>query len=121
MAGEGSFVMREVKVNGRRGLVEIEGHLDVSSAPQLKSRLIKIVDEGISLLVVDLAPTSAMDSSGVAVLASVQQRLERNGGALGVVMGDPHLAERLERAGVDRLFVIARSRDAAFERLEGEG
>jgi|tagenome__1003787_1003787.scaffolds.fasta_scaffold20808880_3 anti-sigma B factor antagonist len=120
MTEEGLFVMREVEVAGHRGLVEIEGHLDVGSAPELKSRLIEIVDQGVSLLVVDLTPTAFLDSSGVAVLASVQQRLERGGGALGVVMGDAHLAERFVRAGVDRLFVVAGSTDAAFERLEAE-
>ena len=118
MTENGSFVVREVDVSGRRGLVEVEGHLDVLSAPQLKSRLLGLVDEGVSVLVVDLTPAEGLDSSGVAVLASVQQRLERNGGALGVVMADAHLAERFERAGVDRLFAIARSRDAVFERLE---
>src|SRR6476619_5088079 len=112
MTKNGSFVVREVDVSGRRCLVEVEGHLDVLSAPKLKSRLLAFVDEGVAVLVVDLSPTDGLDSSVVAVLASVQRHLERNGGARGVVMADAHLAERLEQAGVDRLFAIARSRDA---------
>jgi anti-sigma B factor antagonist len=119
--GAEDFAMRTVGEDDRRGCcVEVAGHLDVASAARLKSELLGLLDGGVSQLVVDLSATRSLDSSGVAVLVSVHQRLTRDAGALAVVMADDHIAERFERAGVDRLLTVAPSRDAAFAELEGD-
>lgn len=112
--------VREVSRNDHSGVVAVEGTLDVSTAPALKARLLALCDEGVSRLVVDLSPTSTIDSSGVTVLVAIYQHLQRRGaGAMAVVVGDEHTAQRFETAGIDRLLPIARTREEALRRLPG--
>jgi anti-sigma B factor antagonist len=120
MTEDWSFATHPLDVAGRRGCcVEVEGHLDVDSAPRLKAQLLDLLDDGVSHLLVDLRPTASIDSSGLAALVSVHRRLQDGWGVLAVVVADTHIADRFERAGIDRLLTLAPSREVALGLLAG--
>ena len=98
-------------------LVVVPGVLDVSTAPLLKAELLALLDAGVRRLVVELALSSQIDSSGLAVLVAVQRRLHRVGGSLVVVIDNGHIADKFEAVGLHRILTITRSRDEAFSAL----
>jgi anti-sigma B factor antagonist len=119
MTQDQPFATRPVELGGRRVCcVEVVGDLDLGSAPGLKAHLLGLIDEGASWLVVELIGATSIDSSGLAALVAVHRRLTRGGGALALVIADDHIADRFERAGIDRLLTLAPSREAALDLLE---
>lgn len=107
-----------VQHNGRppetARLVVVGPLLDITTAPALKAELLATLDAGVSRLIVEIESQCQIDSSGLAVLVAVQKRMQRLGGRLVVVIGDGHLAYKLETLGLDRVLTITGSRREAF-------
>lgn len=58
-----------VSNSGEGTLVRLDGHLNIDSSPQFRSRLLAIlVEQSPNNVVVDLANVSYIDSSGIATL-----------------------------------------------------
>jgi anti-sigma B factor antagonist len=61
-------------------LLSLKGHLDAQSAAQLKPEVIAIADSKELKVIVDLAPLTLIDSTGVGVLISLFKRTRALGG-----------------------------------------
>jgi anti-sigma B factor antagonist len=75
------FEVERTSVAGRPGLT-VRGELDLLAAPQLGQAVDGILDAGPSGLIVDLTPTTFLDSSGAREL----MRISRKAAAAGVVL-----------------------------------
>ena len=51
-------------------IVEVRGEVDVHSAPQLRDRLVEVIDAGKPSLVVDLSSLQFIDSTGLGALVA---------------------------------------------------
>lgn len=65
--------------------ITIQGRLDVVSAPELKSQVEKLLDEGVVDFIIDLSPTPFMDSAGMAVLVTLLRRCRMKNGSVKLV------------------------------------
>lgn len=63
----------------------IKDRLDVVSAPQLKSEVEKLLDQGVVDFVIDLSETPFMDSAGMAVLVTLLRRCRMKNGTVKLV------------------------------------
>ena len=63
-------------------VVRLSGELNLYNAPQLKSHLHGMADEGKSRIVLNLEELEHIDSSGIGVLISAMTRLKKDGGQL---------------------------------------
>ena len=79
-AAPGDLVLN-VTYDANATIVSVAGEVDMATAEQL-SQCLSSVDSG--RVVVDLAQTSFLDSSGVAVLVATWNRLLEAGGEFGV-------------------------------------
>ena len=70
---------------GRVPVAEVDGRLDLRSAPDLGPQLTAALAEGAGSLVVDLSAVDFIDSSGLSVLVVLHREAERRGGRLAVV------------------------------------
>src|SRR5262249_54870237 len=70
-----SFGIVQRAVDERTSVVASEGELDLARAPSLKWALIDALEAGHNQLVVDLSPTTFMDSTGLGVLVGVNRSL----------------------------------------------
>lgn len=61
----------------RVDLVEIDGRIDSSTAPQLEDALRKIIKDGRYRIVVDLSETDFMSSAGLRALLSALKQVRR--------------------------------------------
>ncbi len=67
---------------GERVVVEVNGELDVASAPALRDRLLGLLNRGAPDLVIDLRGVTFIDSTGVGSLLRVYHRQSLLGGTL---------------------------------------
>ncbi len=80
--GEPSDRLRlEYRVDDGVAIVDADGEIDVFTCGPLRDRLLALVDEGHSGLVVNLGRVSFIDSAGLGVLVAVWHRLRPFDGA----------------------------------------
>lgn len=77
----GSSLFRRTR-SGDMTWIAIAGTLDAITAPELRSEIEMIIDEGNRLVVVDLAGLEFIDSSGIAVLVALYKRVRIGGGSV---------------------------------------
>ena len=108
-----------VRVEGQRPradalILTVEGEADLHVAPELRDRLAAAVDEGATLVVVDLSETTIVDSVTLGALMAAMKRLRARGGQLRLVVGRREVRRTFEVALVDRIFPLYGSREEAL-------
>lgn len=105
----------EVLPDGTR-VVSVLGELDLSTAPEFEREL----DSALDLeprgggVVVDLTSCLFMDSTALGVLIAARKRCGDSEDRLSVVAADRNVLKVFEVTGLDRMFAIHASRDAAL-------
>jgi anti-sigma B factor antagonist len=95
-------------------VLALTGELDLYTCPELKTELLRVIEGGATLVVIDLAGTTFIDSTGLGVLIRGVERLRVNDGSLAVVCLDQNLTKIFEVTGLDRVFTIYDTRDEAL-------
>jgi anti-sigma B factor antagonist len=98
-------------------VIALRGEIDLYTCPELKEKLLRVVADGATLVVVDLTETTFIDSTGLGVLIRGVERLRTEGGRLAVVCIDPNLTRIFEVTGLDRFFSIYPSRKEALAQV----
>lgn len=89
----------------RVDLVQVNGRIDSSTAPQLEKTLQSIIDDGRFRIVVDMGGVEFMSSAGLrALLSAVKQVRRFNRGDLRLASVQPKVKKAFELAGLDELF-----------------
>jgi anti-sigma B factor antagonist len=102
-------------------VLEVSGEIDVYTAPQLRERLIAMVEDGARQVVVDLSRVEFLDSTGLGVLVGALKRLRGVNGDLSLVCAQERLLKIFRITGLDRVFTIHASVDAATADGGGTG
>jgi anti-sigma B factor antagonist len=95
-------------------LVELQGELELETAPLFKKRLGEDVLSETRRLIVDLSNLRFMDSTGMRTLLQLQQRVLLSGGKLSLVCANPGILRAFEVAGLLRTFDLCRTLDDAL-------
>ena len=102
------------KVDDDTHVVAVTGEIDLFTAPEFKQRMSELIDAGRSRLIVDLSATTFIDSSSLGVLIGAHRRLKLRGGALLVVCASEAIVKTFKITGLDGVFTIAPTVDAAL-------
>jgi anti-sigma B factor antagonist len=100
-------------------VIEVEGQIDLYSAPDFKERTLGVIDQGKKHLVVDLSGVSFIDSTGLSVLIGALKRLRLMDGRLVIVAVDGDIRRIFEITGLDQRFTLCRRREDALDALAG--
>ncbi len=103
----------EVREDGGRLVVALEGEIDLDRAPEVRRLLLDCTARGLDVLV-DLSAVSYIDSSGIASLVEALQNAGRRGTALGLVAISPAALRVFALARLDQVFTIHPDLDAAL-------
>lgn len=114
---DGTVVELSVHEEGGVAIVVVTGEVDATTAPALAAALDAQVAAGATRVVLDLAGTTLLDSTGLGVLVRANRRLRSAGGALALA-GATRLVRRvLEVTGVERELPAHADVDAALAAL----
>ena len=91
---------------GDRAVVTVQGELDAYTAPGLEDHIGGLLGEHVSELVLDLAQTGFLDSSGLRALLTVHRRLEASDGRLELREPSEPVLRLLEITGLREHFGI---------------
>lgn len=91
------------------------GRLNMVAAPQLRRLLHELVDSGTTRIVVDLAGTDFIDSSGVGALISGLKAARLAGGDLRITAPTVQVRTVLDLTKLNRVLITHPTADEAFE------
>jgi len=111
------FKITDRKAGAKAHVVAVTGELDLFTAPTFKQRVMAPIAAGIEQLVVDLTGATFVDSSSLGVLIGAHRRLRSRGGRLVVACDSEPIVKTFRLTGLDSVFRLVDSVEAAL----GEG
>ncbi|HEU0241777.1 MAG TPA: STAS domain-containing protein [Micromonosporaceae bacterium] len=104
---------------GDRTVLEVGGEVDVYTAPTLREKIVSLVDGGARLIIVDLTHVEFLDSTGLGVLVGAMKRLRMVGGDFALVCDQEKILKIFRITGLDRVFTLHSTVEAATAGLAG--
>jgi anti-sigma B factor antagonist len=100
------------RAKGEHIIYELNGNLDIYSAPKAKKDITMFVDkEKIKSLVIDMSKVPHMDSSGIAMLAFFHKKMKQTGSLFYLIHVTNDIMSILRLSSLDSYFTILTSED----------
>ncbi len=97
-------------------LIDLEGEIDVYTAPDLKQQIINLLDSGVRHVIVNLTNVEYLDSTALGVLIGGLKRLRERDGTLDLICPNPRIKRIFEITGLDKIFDIFSTEDEALKK-----
>jgi anti-sigma B factor antagonist len=110
-----NFSIRSEEIDGDRAVIALTGEVDLYTAPEFKTELVRVIEQGATSVVVDLTDTTFIDSTTLGVLVSGLKRVRPKDGHVVLVVTNRNIRKIFEITGLDRVFAIHETRAAALE------
>jgi anti-sigma B factor antagonist len=101
-----------------RTVLSVGGGVDVYTAPQLRQRLIELVEEGSQHIVVDMEQVEFLDSTGLGVLVGGLKRVRALDGSLRLVCSQERILKIFRITGLEKVFGIYSTVDEAVAAVD---
>jgi anti-sigma B factor antagonist len=102
-------------------VVEVDGDLDVHTAPMIREAVIGLLDEGHRHFVLDLGFVGFMDSMGLGVIAAITKRIREREGSLRIATSSGRTLRIFELSGLRGAYEICPSTDEATRTAPAHG
>ncbi len=109
-----NFNIQDEEIDSETHVIQLGGEVDLYTAPEFKERLVELIENGKTKIVVDLSEATFIDSTTLGVLVGGVKRLRPAGGSLALVCSDQNITKIFEITGLDRVFPIHATRDEAL-------
>ena len=100
-------------------VIEVQGEIDMYTAPRLRELLIDLVSRGSYRLVVNLGKVGFLDSTGLGVLVGGLKRVRAHDGSLDLVCTQQRILKILKITGLTEVFGIYETVDQAIAAARG--
>jgi anti-sigma B factor antagonist len=110
-----------VKQSAEVTVLDVAGEIDLYTSPKVESLLDAAVGQGVAQIVIDLSKVTFLDSSGLGALVHGKRIADPAGSTLTIVCDRPNLLRTLRVTGLDSVFAVHRTREAALEAAAGRG
>jgi anti-sigma B factor antagonist len=100
-------------------VIDVQGEIDMYTAPRLRELLIDLVSRGSYQLVVNLDQVGFLDSTGLGVLVGGLRRVRAHDGSLDLVCTREQILKTLEITGLTEVFGIYETADQAIAAAKG--
>jgi anti-sigma B factor antagonist len=97
------------RTQGPWTIVDVEGEVDMFTAPKLREKLVQTVEQGSYKIVVNLQGVSFMDSTGLGTLVGGLKRVKEHEGTLALVCSSRPVLRVLSITGLNNVFPIHES------------
>lgn len=92
-----------------------EHHLNSSIAPDLKSSLVILLNEGVNNLIMDLSNVQYIDSSGLSALLTADRVMKANGSFVITGINHPSVKKLIEISRLDSVMTLIPTLQEAIE------
>ena len=100
-------------------VIDVQGEIDMYTAPRLRELLIDLVSQGSYQLVVSLDEVGFLDSTGLGVLVGGLKRVRAHDGSLDLVCTQQRILKILKITGLTEVFGIYATVDQAIAATKG--
>jgi anti-sigma B factor antagonist len=100
-------------------VIDVQGEIDMYTAPRLRELLIDLVSKGSYQLVVNFDKVGFLDSTGLGVLVEGLKRVRARDGSLDLVCAQQRILKILKITGLTEVFGIYATVDQAIAATEG--
>ena len=100
-------------------VIDVQGEIDMYTAPRLRELLIDLVSQGSYQLVVNLGKVGFLDSTGLGVLVGGLRRVRAHDGSLDLVCTQQRILKILKITGLTEVFAIYKTVDQAIAAAKG--
>src|SRR6516225_10326542 len=116
LRGAGGFVDLKLGHYNKDGIevVDVEGEIDVYTAPRLRELLIDLVNKKNYQLVVNMEKVEFLDSTGLGVLVGGLKRVRAHDGSLDLVCTQERILKIFRITGLTKVFGIHETVDEAI-------
>ena len=98
-------------------LASVRGEIDLHNSPELRTALIDLLTRANpKKMILNLALVPYMDSSAIAVLVEMLQKLRRSGGKICLTNLQPRVKGLLEIARLDSIFILVATDEEALKK-----
>ena len=111
----------EVKSFDDSKIVVLMKRFDAYTATSVEAELNRLITSGTKKIVCDFSQTDYLASAGLRVLLTTAKSLQRVGGKIVLCSVKAYVLEVFEISGLNRVFKIYDSVDAALQALKSEG
>jgi anti-sigma B factor antagonist len=118
---EPRFRLKAHDVDERTSLIEVDGEIHVTTAPDFSALLNASIEEGRTALVLDLTGVLFIDSTGLSVLLNALRRVTRKGGHMALVCTNPTVLRLFEITRLDSTFDIHPDVESALRQVQAAG
>jgi anti-sigma B factor antagonist len=120
--GAGGFVDLKLGHYNKDGIevVDVEGEIDVYTAPRLRELLIDLVNKNNYQLVVNMEKVEFLDSTGLGVLVGGLKRVRAHDGSLDLVCTQERILKIFRITGLTKVFGIHETVDLAIAAKKSE-
>ena len=101
-------------------IIELEGEVDVYTAPQLKQQMISMLEGGARELIVNLTKVDYLDSTALGVLIGGLKRMREREGNMVLICPSPRIRRVFEITGLDKIFDIYNTEQESLEAMRKE-
>ena len=98
--------MNTRSIESEASIIDLEGEVDVYTAPQLKQQIITLLDAGVKRVIVNLTAVDYLDSTALGVLIGGLKRLRERDGTLDLICPNQRIKRIFEITGLDKIFDI---------------
>jgi anti-anti-sigma factor len=102
----GPDLVLATEIQGDRATLTVRGELDAYSAPGLEDQVSRLIGQGVGTIVLDLAGTGFLDSSGLRAILTAQRRLSEAGGSMTLRAPSEPVTRLLEITGLTDHFSV---------------
>ncbi len=95
-----------VRESGKVAILDIKGEFDLHNANLMKETIRDVMEKGMFNLLVNMDETSYLDSSGIGVLVSTLNSLQKAGGILKIMNIKGPVKKVFEFSQLDMIFKI---------------
>jgi anti-sigma B factor antagonist len=91
---------------GDCAVLQVAGEIDVYTAPELRQRVIGLIDEGARHVIADLRGVDFLDSTGLGALVGSLKRLRMREGSLNLVTSGGRILQIFRITGLTHAFAL---------------
>ena len=107
------------RINETSQALDLEGEVDVYTAPLLRQEIMDQVDSGVKHLLVNLEKVEYLDSTGLGILIGGVKRMKEQEGSLKLIGPSARITRIFEITGLNRIFDVYADEQSALSAIKG--